>query len=295
MTKKDLMRNAFYAMAVADAVGNEFEFKQGVDPASVVHYAQTAPHLEITDDTQMALFTAQAIDDYIRLNQSTPESFDDCCKCAYYDWYITQTRYFNSNIYTSGDGLLHFESLFKIQAPGTTCLKSCEYIGRGIPVENTSMGCGAVMRLLPFAGLIGKYDAWVEMAVVSGWATHKHPQIPLAVWRYCDAMESALQYKEQSKLKLLLPDIRKDISDYGLGWTAMEAVHMAIYAAAMAHDFDDLLAISIAHAGDSDSVGAMAGALWGLMGKDVTVKYIEKIVEKDAIEHVLQYEFLKGE
>lgn len=293
MTKKDLMRNAFYAMAVADAVGNEFEFKQGVDPASVVQYAQTAPHLEITDDTQMALFTAQAIDDYIRLNQSTPESFDDCCKCAYYDWYITQTRYFNPNIYTSDDGLLQFESLYKVQAPGLTCMRACEQIGHNEPVHNDSMGCGAVMRLLPFAGLFNLQHDATQLAVISGLTTHQHEKVKPSIERYIEAMGRAAFGYPIDKVHYPIVFQADHISQLGEGWIAPEAVNMAIWAAGTAKDFDELLAISIAHDGDSDSVGAMAGALWGLMGKDVPIKYVWKIVEKDAIEHVLTYKYLR--
>lgn len=294
MNKRELMRNAFYAMAVADAVGNAFEFKHDINPADVVQYANSTERLEITDDTQMALFTAQAIDDYVRIGMHplpTHEDFEEFCQCAYYDWYITQTRYFNPDVYTSDDGLLQFESLYKVQSPGLTCMRACEKIGNCEPVHNDSMGCGAVMRLLPFAGLFDSYYDSIKMAVVSGLTTHQHESVAPSIERYVEAMNSAFHglFNKKNYPTVFQAD---HISQLGGGWIAPEAVNMAIWAAGTANDFDDLLARSIAHDGDSDSVGAMAGALWGLMGKAVPIKYTEKIAEKDAIEHVLGYKFL---
>lgn len=292
MTKTELMRNAFYAMAVCDAVGNKFEFNSNPDPQEVIQYANGAISLEITDDTQMALFTAQAINDYLNANHTEVDSFNRFVEIAYHDWYLTQTECYTGR-YDTEDGLLQFQSMFKIQAPGTTCLKSCEYIGRGFPVKNNSMGCGAVMRLLPFAGLFGSRLDYVKMAVNSGLTTHLHYSIPSSIERYIIAMFEATNGGIATKDYPFI--FKKDhISQLGEGWVAPEAVDMAIWAAGVATDFDHLLALSIAHPGDSDSVGAMAGALWGLMGKDVPIKYMDKIVEKDAIDYVLNYEFLKG-
>ena len=60
---------------------------------------------------------------------------------------------------------------------------------------------------------------------------------------------------------------------------------MAIWAYQNARDFDDLLVLSICHRGDSDSVAAIAGSLWGLSNKEFS--YYENVFEKRPIEYII--------
>lgn len=51
----------------------------------------------------------------------------------------------------------------------------------------------------------------------------------------------------------------------GGGWVAEEALAIALYTARVATGFEHGLRIAVTHSGDSDSTGAIAGNLLGLM------------------------------
>lgn len=51
----------------------------------------------------------------------------------------------------------------------------------------------------------------------------------------------------------------------GGGWVAEEALAIAVYAARVGRDVEHGLQIAVTHSGDSDSTGAVAGNLLGLL------------------------------
>jgi ADP-ribosylglycohydrolase len=59
----------------------------------------------------------------------------------------------------------------------------------------------------------------------------------------------------------------------GGGWVAEEALSIAIYAARVARDFEHGLRIAVTHSGDSDSTGAIAGNLLGLIFPDQVMSH----------------------
>jgi ADP-ribosylglycohydrolase len=56
-----------------------------------------------------------------------------------------------------------------------------------------------------------------------------------------------------------------DVEKLGGGWTAEEAVAIAVYGALEARDFAHGVRLAVNHSGDSDSSGSMAGSLLGLV------------------------------
>lgn len=294
MNIKERFKNALLAQAVCDAVGDQFEFDSIVTRQEVIDHANIVDTLEITDDTQMALFLAEGLDEFFRQSKfvsNITELFVHSTENALYDWYLTQTEL---DAYKEIDyGLASFKSLYKIKAPGTTCLSACESIKNGDPVKNNSKGCGSVMRIIPYATLINSWglEGATFTAKLSGSATHKHPENALAIEKLMQIYEYALV----TNSCMVNVDHLSCIEQVGLGWTAMECVDMAIYANAKAKTFDEMMSIAIAHGGDSDSVGAVAGSIWGLCGKEVPIKYINKLAERDAIDYVLQLGAFKNE
>lgn len=137
------------------------------------------------------------------------------------------------------------------------------------------------MRLLPFTLFHDDPVYMTQASCASALITHKHPENVAATNLYINAASAAL--KDQ-----IFTRDADHIKELGEGWTAWECVEMAVYAAGKAKTFDELLEISIAHDGDSDSVGAIAGSLWGLAGKEVPKEYIDKLVEKDAIKYCIK-------
>ena len=257
MTNNERIANALRCMAVCDAVGYEFEFLQQDEfcKNDVLGHAKYEDSIRISDDTQMTLFGFESIFD-----KKTPTE-------SYLDWYKTQTGNFSNNY----SGLLSFKELWADREPGDTCMKSLRSISAvGNRLKNDSKGCGAVMRLLPM--MYDKCpDGWVKESVKS---THDHPECMVAAILLCRAYSGIIKIPKE-----------KCIADIGQGWTSMECVDMAIWAVYNSKTFDELLVNSIWHDGDSDSVAAIAGSIWGYLGKDFD--YYGKVVEKEPIEYII--------
>ena len=273
MKFKDKIINALYALSVGDAVGNHFEFKSDINPYAVIDYANKADKLVISDDSQMTYFGVSAM--YNSESNSLNHLKDSFTK-EYLNWYKTQTEQPSSH-----EGLLQFSSLFSRQAPGNTCLSALKSLVYNKKVMNDSYGCGSVMRLLPTVMLYNycNVSEVLKIAKMTANITHKHDYNDDAVSLYMNAAKCVLQNKE-------IPNVIvcSHISDIGEGWTAVECVEMAIWAYIHAETFDELLMISIAHDGDSDSVAAIACSLWGLSGREVPLKYIDKLTAHDALD-----------
>jgi ADP-ribosylglycohydrolase len=67
----------------------------------------------------------------------------------------------------------------------------------------------------------------------------------------------------------------------------------ALWAVANSRNFDELLVKSIHHSGDSDSVAAIAGSIWGLCSREI--KYVDRLQELAPINYITdridQWEF----
>lgn len=273
MNHKERIINALYAQAVADAVGDPFEFKSNIFPSQVSRYAGEAKTLSITDDTQMALFGFEAMN-AIKMGIKPDFAF----KKAYLSWYHTQTK--KPDFLPMG-GLMQFKSLYELRAPGNTCLQALSEVGyHGKRQPNDSKGCGSVMRLLPIALDIPNA---LQNGLLSADITHGHIENAEAVRLYVHM----LAHIDLRTPIMTDPNI-KSIEHYGAGWTALSCVQMAIWAYLKANDFNELLQLSISHDGDSDSVAAVAGSLWGYAGREVPQNLIDKLVEKDAIDYVIE-------
>jgi ADP-ribosylglycohydrolase len=167
---------------------------------------------EVTDDTQMTLFTAEGMLRGIcrahRRGVGGPES---TLPPAYRRWLLTQEGWehfaprntselefllgetlaahgplsgavrSDTLAHCSGDvsgWLIREPALHVRRAPGTTCrsaLRSYIY-GTGRPAENDSKGCGGVMRVAPIGLVRGASLGTVfELACVAAGITHGHP------------------------------------------------------------------------------------------------------------------------
>ena len=159
-------RGCLLGGAVGDALGAPVEF---LDLEEIVRaygehgirdYAPAYGKLgAITDDTQMTLFTAEAMLSAhlaAALRSHEPDFFRSAAD-SYARWLMTQE---NSRLLTSADPkaswLLHQKKLFSRRAPGTTCLSALQASrGRVTRATNDSKGCGGVMRMAP----VGMYFA----------------------------------------------------------------------------------------------------------------------------------------
>jgi len=292
MNFKEKIINALYGQAVADAVGNPFEFIESFSSNDVIVYANSTDKLVISDDTQLCLFGMEAISrmrDELNATQVyvpyyTEERLGCLVKESYIDWYDTQNQS-KSNHLDYGNCILAFESMWSTQSPGYTCLSALKTLRDGGIVKNDSKGCGSIMRLLPFVSLRNQYspEECIEFAKIASDITHKHSENATATEHYMNLAESiGCGLTHYSAF-----DNVAHISKIGEGWTAQECLDMAEWAYTKADTFDDLLRLSITHSGDSDSVAAVAGSLWGLSGREVPQKYIDKLDAGDAIKYII--------
>lgn len=254
-----------------------------------------------SDDTQMTLFTAEAL-------LHAAETGEDCLECVrsgYVSWYAAQTGACEAAEWSL---LAHNPHMKASRAPGVTCLNSLNMWSVGRSPKNDSKGCGGVMRIAPVAlygYASGAFDAdgVARFSAEASRLTHLHPlgYIPAAslgwliymllksndisgaemkrlVEESLDVLDRLPEFDCYSREKdyfrtlvqravLLAENGDDDVANIGRlgeGWVAEEAVAIAVYCAVKyVDDFSGALAAAVNHDGDSDSTGAICGNISG--------------------------------
>lgn len=192
----DLVRGSLIGGAAGDALGYPVEFDHYLEiidrygKTGITSYELTNGVAEISDDTQMTLFTANGMlmgltRWYMRGIGGAPEFY---VEYAYQDWYNTQMKSYES-VMADDDGfgthrytwLSALPELYARRAPGNTCLTAISEMMQREAPQNDSKGCGGVMRVAPYGIFCAchevRYD--VEEIDVAGGEiarlTHKHP------------------------------------------------------------------------------------------------------------------------
>ena len=302
----DRVRGSLLGGAVGDALGwpiefyeldaiREFHGPQGVTGFVPIGHDPGAPQ-QITDDTQMTLFTAEGL---LRL----PPGADPApvLARAYLRWLRTQRE---DGPGLAPDGWLASRAfLYARRSPGNACVSGldrqdreyCEPRPLGVPgpVNPDSKGCGTVMRSAPFGlARLGPGLAFT-MAARCAQLTHGHPTgylsagifaalidrvvagvpLPDAVQQSIAqitggpgaeetvaALQRAVGVAQEGEATAEL------VEKVGAGWIAEECLAIAVYCALVADRTADpraALLLSVNHSGDSDSTGAVAGNLIG--------------------------------
>jgi ADP-ribosylglycohydrolase len=298
---QEFYRGCLIGGAIGDALGWPVEFKkhdqivQQYGPNGIQDLQiSTTGKAEITDDTQMTLFTAEGI-----LRAETRGSRRGICDPsavvyhAYQRWMLTQGYpRIDANEWTYDGWLLGVKELHARRAPGNSCLSALSS-GKYGTIEkpiNNSKGCGGVMRVAPI-GLFSRKDSAFEMAADIAALTHGHPSGYLSAGALADFIASIMdgenietavektilklktqeQHEEctRSLIKAIdlvksdLPDIEA-ISELGEGWVGEEALAISVYCALMYQDdFKNAIVAAVNHSGDSDSTGAITGNILG--------------------------------
>lgn len=159
----DKIKGCLIGGAVGDALGYPIEFmseesifhKYG--PAGLSDYTLVDGVAQISDDTQMTLFTADAI---VLAKRKFPNQwYNEAILIPYIfhcykDWELTQRADYPipTDIPTYSN-LIHIPDLFARRAPGVTCLESLhgKQMGTIEKPLNGSKGCGGIMRVAPLA------------------------------------------------------------------------------------------------------------------------------------------------
>ncbi|WP_083753915.1 ADP-ribosylglycohydrolase family protein [Actinosynnema sp. ALI-1.44] len=196
MTRRSLppskVLGTMLAGAVGDALGASIEFdsiegiRQRYGPHGLRDYAVNG---DITDDTQMTLFTLEGlIRAHAGLRRGTAIDLTMVIQHAYQRWHHTQGTPWErcggvfAQQSAEPDGwLITNQGLFHRRAPGSTCLASLRaFMNSGEPTTpdrriNDSKGCGGVMRAAPVAFWSEDPAEIFDIAVRSAALTHGHP------------------------------------------------------------------------------------------------------------------------
>ena len=307
MDRFDRYRGCLLGGAAGDALGYPVEFDSraailsAYGPQGITDYVLTDGIAQISDDTQMTLFTANALlfADTRRRIGAPGGTIEGATAACYQDWLRTQQE-----PYPQPDGdyiswLAHVPELYHRRAPGNTCLTAIGQGAKGTIIHpiNQSKGCGGIMRVAPI-GLYTKHPEKAGLLAAQNAAmTHGHElgYIPAGMLGYCI---STLSHKENTSLLTViqsslewvarqfstakhlpelttlveravslaastLPD-EEAIRTLGEGWVAEETLAIAVYCALKyEHNFDRALIAAVNHGGDSDSTGAVTGNLLG--------------------------------
>jgi ADP-ribosylglycohydrolase/protein-tyrosine phosphatase len=313
--------------AAGDALGAPVEFsglneiRRLYGKSGITRYAKAYGRKgAITDDTQMALFTADGL-----LRAWTRGCTKGICNPAsvvhhaYVQWLNTQGHESESDFNNSKVGsLVHHQALWSCRAPGNSCLSALQRAMMGTlekPV-NDSKGCGGVMRAAP-AGLISTdaeqaFSLGCQIAAI----THGHPtgyltagtlaviifhinsggtlrggiELALSILEkqpnHGECSEAVHQALKCSKKKDVAAD---DVQALGQGWVAEEALAMALLCALVCeNDFDKAITLAVNHSGDSDSTGAITGNVVGcILGRQgINRRWTDGLELKDVIQSI---------
>ena len=198
----DRYRGCLLGGAAGDALGYEVEFLDETaifarfGEEGITEYVLRNGVAEISDDTQMTLFTVDglllgterglpcgsmgACPELRGLRRAAP-LYADAVYLSYKDWYRTQTERFPLPEKRRFSRLVNVPELFSRRAPGNTCLSALAHQTRGTIEEplNYSKGCGGIMRVAP-VGLYfdgGRYplDEIDRIGAETAALTHGHP------------------------------------------------------------------------------------------------------------------------
>ena len=223
----DQIKGSLIGGAAGDALGYAVEFLQDYQifrkygKEGITEYCLKNDIAQISDDTQMTLFTANAIlfgDTRLAMRGigGDPMMY---APLSYADWFITQSLPYEEGLkvkrYSGKWGiswLLDVPEMYDRRAPGSTCMSAIDSILKGTSRSdyikepmNDSKGCGGVMRIAPLglhyqiqSGDLNELDLLgAKMSAI----THGHPlgYMPSAVLTH---ILNRLVYQKNEKLSL---------------------------------------------------------------------------------------------
>lgn len=317
-------RGCLLGCAVGDALGAPVEFqslasiRERFGPAGITEFARSYGRLgAITDDTQMTLFTAEGL-----LRAQTRSLTKGTCHPpsvmahAYARWLFTQGEVSRGRFKPPFDGwLVTVPELHDRRAPGNTCVSAlvAPEFGTTDAPTNGSKGCGAVMRMAPVGILLRDPGEAFAHGCDFGAITHGHPSGYLAAGAVSAIIAALAGGKELSEAVYVARGILAErpgheectrsldhafaadaegspsadvVQGLGVGWVAEEALAIAVYCALAADsDFEAGVRLAVNHSGDSDSTGAIAGAVLGTMlGEEaIPERWLDALELRDVI------------
>lgn len=318
-------RGCLLGGAVGDALGAPVEFhswdriEAEHGPGGLGDFAEAYGRIgAITDDTQMTLFTAEAL---IRAGNGRTgggggggggAALTAAIHRGYLRWLATQGP---GGRHDDDGWLLARGFLHDRRAPGLTSLGALQtgHIGTRAAPLNDSMGCGGVMRVAPIGLFLDDLDDVYECAADAAAVTHGHAEgwIPAGAFAVMvaaaaqgcgvrDAVEAG-----RAALRRRAPESRSaelldraigiagrgaptvdDIEALGGAWVGPEALAISVCCAlACGDDFGRGVLSAVNHSGDSDSTAAVCGNLLGAaLGEDaIPGHWLDRLEGRDVV------------
>ncbi|GAA1516243.1 hypothetical protein GCM10009761_18340 [Agromyces terreus] len=292
----DRVEGALLGGAIGDALGYPIEFSKGSELGEIIVTYGGFPVGDgsISDDTQLTLFTVEELSS---LTHDDVRAVRRASHSANVRWYGTQVRQAPD---AAATGLATESWLYARRAPGMTMMGSIGEVAHQsdaalvMDAVNESKGCGTVMRAAPYGLVPGWTPRFAFDAAASAAAlTHGHPTAAEAAGATAmivrllvdglspvDAVQHTVGFlalaggagetiaalRSACELVLAGAPTRTRVESLGDGWTAEEALAIAVYAALAfpgPEHIGDALALAVSHDGDSDSTGAICGNLLG--------------------------------
>lgn len=232
----DQLAGCLLGGALGDALGYPVEFEKVSQMSQDHDFDKIVGKLIVSDDTQMTLFTANALllDGNLRINTWN----------CYQDWLETQFKQGKSELsHRPISWLMEYPEMYASREPGRTCLMT---LMRGIPGDlnepiNQSKGCGALMRVAPLA-FIDREDPYL-VAIENSALTHGHQMSHIA----SAVLVGLLRYiSEGETLCDSVSLMRQDIKRIFMGSLEVKLFDDLLQQAILASekDFDDMEIIS---------------------------------------------------
>ena len=277
MRSRDRFRGCLISGAAGDALGYAVEFLREEQifrrygKRGITEYELKDGIAQISDDTQMTLFTANGLllgtTQSLRRGIGWPSPYD--IRLCYQDWLKTQETHYAATVQPEHSWLGNVPELYSPRAPGNTCLSALRSGKIGTPEEpiNSSKGCGGIMRVAPVglyfndreksAEYVCRFGA--ETAALThghrlGWMpagmlaqiiheiTQNETSVIKAVRRSLETLQKTYPESEEKKyltrliwsamyLAQEILDDLKAIHQLGEGWVAEETLAIAVYCA----------------------------------------------------------------
>jgi ADP-ribosylglycohydrolase len=328
---KEYFRGCLLGGAIGDALGwpveflldSEIKMKYGERGVTNLILGQKGI-AEVTDDTQMTLFTGEGL--LVATEGGISSDVISYVYGAYLAWLYTQGEY-DKKEDLSKYWLLNKKELFVKRAPGFTCIESLKSGSMGTiqnPI-NSSKGCGGVMRVAP-VGLMFQSRKAFQIACECAAITHGHPSGYISAGIFACIIAEIILGKDLAQSVNIALDIAKEynghqecmvaiqkalsfapkdidtksaIKQIGEGWVGEEALAIALYCSLKYKDeFDRAIIAAINHDGDSDSTGAITGNILGAYCgvQKIPKRWIEKLELLEVITEIADdiYEYRKA-
>jgi poly(ADP-ribose) glycohydrolase ARH3 len=294
---QDRLAGALLGTALGDALGRPFEGRRRVSRPEVAALVRSDAPLRWTDDTHMAIALAESL--VANGGEVDPQHLGDTFAAAYHDepW----------RGYAGGP-----PRVFALAQQG----KSYEEAAASL-YEGGSYGNGGAMRCAPIAMVAAPdLDRAALLAAAQARTTHAHPLgVDGAVLLACGIVQAVTVSADQDWTEGLVDQVASRLSstsmeerlraigsdlpdatallglarDFGSGVAALESVPSALAVfLARRHDPVEAITEAILLGHDTDTVGAMAGALGGAHHGLARLprRLLERLEQRDRLERL---------